>query len=223
MDSARWGRLGAVSGIIFAILFILGVMLPGLPGAGASEATVDEFYADSGNRTMVIFASFLLVLAGIAFLGFVASLHRGLRQAEGDSGSLATIALGAGFIFVAMLYTSSSAWSNVPGGMQFGNEVQPSYEVPIWFTQLGYGELLLNGMFAAIAMIVSTSVLTLRTAVFPRWLAWTGFVCAFVLLFGVMFLPMIALPIWAIATSVAMLMSPAARAHPAAQRAPAGA
>lgn len=223
MDTSRWGRFGAVSGIVFAVLFVLGVMLTNLPSGGESEETVMEFYADSGNRVMVMVAVYLLILAGIAFLCFVSSLHRGLRQAEGDSGSLATVALGGGIVFVAMLYATGSAWGNVAAGIEFGGETQPGYEIPIWFTQLGYGDLLLHGMFAAIATIVPTSVLTLRTGVFPRWLAWTGFVCAFLLLFGVVFIPMIALPIWAIATSVAMLKSPVARANPAAQPAPMGA
>jgi hypothetical protein len=39
----------------------------------------------------------------------------------------------------------------------------------------------------------------------PRWLVWTGFGCAVILLFSVVFVPMIALPIWVVAVSVALL------------------
>ncbi|CAN5759396.1 hypothetical protein BH23CHL2_BH23CHL2_06850 [soil metagenome] len=220
MSVASWSRFGAIAGILFAVLFTIGVILPDLPSGGESAAVVDEFYADSGNRMIVIVASYLIVLAGLAFLGFLSEIYRGLRRAEGDSGSLATMALAAGVLFTGMLYASSSAWGNVPGGVELGGEEQPNSEIAIWFTQLGYGDLLLYGMFAAIAVIVPTSVLVLRTGVLPRWQAWTGFACAFLLLFGVMFLPMIALPIWAIATSVAMLKSPATRTAHNAQPSP---
>jgi hypothetical protein len=43
-----------------------------------------------------------------------------------------------------------------------------------------------------------------RTGVLPRWLAWLGFICGVVLLFGVIFLPMIALPVWLIAMSIVL-------------------
>ena len=220
MSVASWSRFGGIAGILFAVLFTLGVILPDLPSGGDSAAVVDEFYADSGNRTTVIVAAYLIVLAGLAFLGFVSELYRGLRRAEGDSGSLATMALAGGVLFIGMLYASSSAWANVPGGMEMAGESQPSSEIPIWFTQLGYGDLLLYGMFAAIAVIVPTSVLALRTGALPRWQAWIGFACAFVLLFGVMFLPMIALPIWAIAIGVAMLKSPVTSPAHSAQPSP---
>jgi hypothetical protein len=51
-----------------------------------------------------------------------------------------------------------------------------------------------------------------RTDVLPRWLAWLGFICGVVLLFGVIFLPMIALPIWLIATSIVLYRQPAGAA-----------
>lgn len=209
MGTTHWGRWGALSGIVFAIMFVIGVILPDLPSGGDSSATVTAFYADSGNRMVAIVASYILVIAGLAFLVFVANLHRGLRRAEGESGSLATVALGAGIVFVVMLNSASSAWANVPGGVELGGEELPGAEIPIWFTQLGYGDLLLHAMFAAIAVIVPTSLLALRTGVLPNWLAWTGFGCAAVLLLGVVFIPMIALPIWVIAASVAMLKAPA--------------
>ena len=75
--------------------------------------------------------------------------------------------------------------------------------------------ILLFGMFGAIALIDAASIVILRTGVLPRWLAWLGFVCAVVLLFGVVFLPMIALPIWLIATSIVLFRLPAVEATPA--------
>ena len=210
MTESRWGRLGAVSGIVFAVLFLASLFVPDLPSGSDANAS-------SGARSSVIITAYLMGLAGIAFLGFLASLYRGLREAEGEAGTLATLALAAGVLFVAMLYASGSAWVAVPAGIEFGQEPQPTSDVAIWLTQLGFGTLLAYGMFSAIVVIVATSVLALRKAVLPGWLAWTGLVCAALLVFGVFYVPMIALPVWAIATSVAMLKHPAAQAQRAAQ------
>jgi len=213
MTESRWGRLGAVSGIVFAVLFLASLFVPDLPSGSDANAS-------SGARSSVIITAYLMGLAGIAFLGFLASLYRGLREAEGEAGTLATLALAAGVLFVAMLYASGSAWAAVPAGIEFGQEPQPTSDVAIWLTQLGFGTLLVYGMFAAIVVVVVTSTLALRTAILPRWLAWTGFVCALLLIFGVFYMPMIALPIWAIATSVAMLRRPVLRTERAAQTVP---
>jgi len=57
-------------------------------------------------------------------------------------------------------------------------------------------------------------VVIMRTGVLPRWLAWLGFVCGVVLLFGVVFLPVIALPIWLIAASIVLYRQPEAASQP---------
>ncbi|HSE45847.1 MAG TPA: hypothetical protein VLA89_11040, partial [Gemmatimonadales bacterium] len=46
----------------------------------------------------------------------------------------------------------------------------------------------------------------LRTAIAP-WVGWFGMVCALALLFAVFRFPLMALPLWTIATSIALLRS----------------
>ena len=79
--------------------------------------------------------------------------------------------------------------------------------------ELGYPLLLIGGMFAAIAMIDATSVLIMRTGVLPRWIGWFGFVAAAVLLFGFLFVPIVALVLWVFLVSVALLRAPASEAR----------
>lgn len=50
-------------------------------------------------------------------------------------------------------------------------------------------------------MIVAVSVLALS----PRWFAWLGFLCALALVLSLLFITMIALPIWLIVASGLML------------------
>ncbi len=82
---------------------------------------------------------------------------------------------------------------------------------------LGYGTILIVGGLSAAAAITAISGDWKRTGAMPNWLCWLGFVCAFILLAGVMFIPMIALVVWALAAGVALLTrsSPAATLLPA--------
>jgi hypothetical protein len=57
-------------------------------------------------------------------------------------------------------------------------------------------------------------VVIMRTGILPKWLAWLGFVAAIVLLFAVVFLPMVALPIWVLATSIVLFRLPSIEAEP---------
>jgi len=71
-----------------------------------------------------------------------------------------------------------------------------------------FGAILLCGAFAAIALIDAASVVIMRTGILPKWLAYLGFVAAIALLFAVVFLPMVALPIWVLATSIVLFRLP---------------
>jgi prepilin signal peptidase PulO-like enzyme (type II secretory pathway) len=67
-------------------------------------------------------------------------------------------------------------------------------------------EKLLGGGFAALVLVLTASIISLQTGALPQWLAWLGIVAAVVLVFAVIFLPMIALLIWVLAVSIVMLM-----------------
>lgn len=209
-----WERLGAVSGIVFAVLLVIGLLLVD-PVSGQSDQKFSEFYSERENRVAVITGMYLLAISGACFLWFVGTLRRTLRHTDGEPETLSTIALASGTVFAAMLFAAGASMGVVAASMSLGGEPQPSPETARLFTQFGYTLLLLFGMFAGIVLIVATSVLALRTAILPRWLSWAGFVAAALLVSGVIFVSAIALPLWVIAVSVVML-----RRDPAAQ--PAG-
>jgi hypothetical protein len=176
-----------------------------LPTSDETDETVQAYFADSGNRTQNVITLYLLALAGIAFLWFLGQLRSVLRRSEGEPGTLSGIAFGSGVVFVAMLFASSAAFGAVAAAMEFGDIVQPGADISRLLPHLGYVFLLIFGMLAASSMMFATSLVAWRTGVLPRWLVWTGFGCAVILLFSVVFVPMIALPIWVVAVSVALL------------------
>ena len=70
---------------------------------------------------------------------------------------------------------------------------------------LAYGLILVYGALAAALLVAVVSMVSLQTQAFPSWVIWGGFVVAVVLLFAVIFLPLLALPLWVLGLSIARL------------------
>jgi len=113
-------------------------------------------------------------------------------------------------VFVGLLSVGALALAAVPGSISFGENGDIFEAGTIQTAQsLGWGAILIGGMLSAAVMIFTTSILTLRTGALPKWSAWVGFLAAIALLFAVVFIPQIALLIWALSVSGAMLARPA--------------
>jgi hypothetical protein len=158
----------------------------------------------------MIIAAYLLVAAGMLFLLFLSGLRSRLRSAEGDPGTLSTFAFAAGVVFVSMLSIGVITLTAVPASISFAENGVATGADTIQIAQsLGWGAILVGGMLSAGVMVFTVSILILKTHVLPAWTAWLGFLAAIALLFAVIFIPQIALLIWALAVSGAMLARPA--------------
>jgi hypothetical protein len=203
----RWG--GPIAGVIFAVLMVAGVLLmnSSTPADDDPDDEFIQFYDDSGNRLEQIVAAYLLAGAGVAFLWFLNHLRRRLTMAPGNDW-LGGLTAGSGVVFVAMLYAAATTWVVISGSLEFGSteldQIDPSLMRII--PQLGFGLLLIFGGISAATCIAAASWAILRTAALPAWLGWLGLLAAVALLFAVIFLPLIALPIWVLAASVALWM-----------------
>ena len=125
--------------------------------------------------------------------------------------------MGGALLFVGALWAGAAALAAIPAAQVFGSTPHlQTADLGRFLPAIGYVAILLFGAFGAIAMIDSTAIVIMRTGALPKWLAWLGFVAAVVLLFGVLFLPMIALPIWLIAASVVLFRLPSLGAEPVA-------
>src|SRR5580658_404712 len=106
----RTSRGAAVAGIIFAVFLITALVLlrvsvparPGVPGA---------WLTDSRRRAAVAIALNLVPFAGIAFLWFIGVLRD--RIGEREDRFFATVFLGSGLLFVAMMFAAAA----IAGGL----------------------------------------------------------------------------------------------------------
>jgi hypothetical protein len=93
----------AISGIIFSVLFTIGLVLIRLT-VPAAPTDPGEWIADASLRAMVRWGLNLVPFAGLAFLWFMAALRN--RIGDLEDRFLATVFLGSGLLFVAMLMGS---------------------------------------------------------------------------------------------------------------------
>src|SRR5688500_11878501 len=99
----RWAQWAPVSGIVFVVLFIVGVLLLNLPDTDDPASKIKSHYDDEGNRAQLIICAYAFVLAGVFFYWFLGSLRATMLAAEGPPGRLTSIAFGSGLVFVALM------------------------------------------------------------------------------------------------------------------------
>lgn len=205
----RSTRTASVAGISFVVVYIAAWLVSRSPDSNDPSATIARYYLDKDNRVMEIVSAYLFVVAGLFFLCFMAGLRGRLRSAEGGDATATSIAFGSAIVFAGLLVAGAMSLAAVPAGMSFGGTNPPSGGDVINFLQsAGYGMILVGGMLFAAVTIAATSIVSLRTSVFPRWTAWLGFLCAVALLFAVVWLPQIALLIWVLVISIVSLRAP---------------
>jgi hypothetical protein len=205
--SLRTPRAAAIAGIAFAVL--LGTALVLVRLAIPADPRDAPTWLDSGFRkNSVVFALNLVPFAGLAFLWFVGVVRDRIGDAEDRL--FATVFLGTGLLFVAMLFTSTA----VAGGLiaaesqNGGQEVSPE----VWQLARHTTHLVLTvfAMRMAGAFVIVTTTIAARLRLFPRWLAVFGGVIAVVLLFTVESFAWAELlfPLWVLVLSIHLLVHP---------------
>jgi hypothetical protein len=218
MSTPRRDFWTPTAGILAAVTFVVGFAMTAgsTPDNTDPDAKIISWYAENGHQVVGTVGPFVLAFCGLFILWFASGLRQRLRLAEGPEARLANVALGGAVLLVALLWVGAAAIGAIPAGIKLGQSNDlTNADLGRFLPSIGFGSILIFAMFGAIALIDATSVVIFRTGVLPRWLGWLGFVCGVVLLFAAVFLPVIALPIWLIAASIALYRQPEGAAQTA--------
>jgi hypothetical protein len=197
-------RAGAIAGILFSILFIVSVVLirlsvpdnPGDPGTWLSH-----------SAKSIGLALDLLPFAGIAFLWFMGVLRD--RMGTNEDRFLATVFLGSGLLFLALTFVSSA----LTGGLMMAYQAVPeklmvsgtyTFGRAVTYELVNVYALRMAGVF-----MFSTCTLAIRIGIFPRWMAFLGYVLALFLLLSIGhygWAPLV-FPLWTLVVSVYVLFT----------------
>ncbi len=197
-------RAAAIAGILFSLLLLVSLVLIRVSVPSDPHAAGDWLSNYSGTVTLALN---LLPFAGIAFLWFIGVVRD--RLGENEDRFFATVFLGSGLLFLAMLFASAaiaggviSLYGVIPAALinsnvyTFGRVV--SYEIMTVYT------MRMAGVF-----MISTCTMSLRTGIFPRWMAFLGIALALILLLTVSMLywAPILFPLWVLLISVYILLA----------------
>lgn len=172
-------RIAAFTGVLFFAL----VMVAPEPNIGTERPSAEQvkrFYLENQQSFR---ASLLLVgLAYAFFLCFLAVVRSELRRAEGGSGTLSSLAWGAGLL-LAGFFVLGNALHVVPAVVSA--DTDPA-QAATWrvFGEEAYDTLVEASTFWVGVMMAAVSLIVLRQGGLPRWLGWTAAVIGAAALIG---------------------------------------
>ena len=205
-------RAAGVAGLAFAALFVASVLLVrNQPAAGSTAAEIRNFYVGENAGRIALVGVYLVPFAGIAFLWFIAVVRNLISDREDQF--FATVFLGSGLLFVAMLFIAAGAGGSLMVAVKFHDEGLPSPGTVMTVRSLAFGFLFVYAMRMAAVFMIVVSTIGMRLGIFPRWLIIAGYVAALVLILNVWYGALIILvfPAWVAAVSV-VILNAAARA-----------
>jgi len=197
-------RAGAIAGIVFSILLIVSLTLlrlsvpnsPNDPGTWLSQSVKS-----------ISLAMGLLPFAGIAFLWFMGVLRD--RMGAQEDRFLATVFLGGGLLFLAVTFASSAvtagfltAYEAIPGKLMDSGTYA-------FARTLAYELANTYGLRMAGVFMFSTCTIAIRIGIFPRWMAFLGYMLGLFLLLSIGrfgWAPLV-FPAWTLMISVYILLA----------------
>jgi hypothetical protein len=203
-QSLKSPRAAAIAGILFAVLYGTSLVLIRL--SVPADPTKDTAAWLETNLTIVSLALNLMPFAGIAFLWFIGVIRD--RQGDMEDRLFATVFLGSGLLFLAMVFVGSAL---VGGLLRTYSTVQNAmvesgifyYGRAVTFQIINIYALRMSGLF-----MISLGTIWLRTGVMHRAWAFVTYALALVLLVSISYsiwVPLI-FPVWVLAISINILI-----------------
>jgi len=199
----RTPRAADVAGIGFSLLpgLALGLIIVSAP---ADPARAGDWLTDPARRRAIAVALNLVPFAGIAFLWFIGVVRDRIGQREDRF--FASVFLGSGLLFVALLFTAAAFSGGLIAEAMAGSAA-PGPDTLAVGRQITSLLLRVYTMRMAAVFTMSTATITLRTNVVPRWIGILGIAVAVVLLVSVGLTPWLELlfPAWVLLLSADIL------------------
>jgi hypothetical protein len=175
----RTPRAAAIAGIVFSVLLMTSLVLLRL-SVPLDPLEPGAWLATSANR--VVLALNLLPFAGVAFLWFIGVLRARLGDLEDRF--FATVFLGSGLLFLAMLFVAAAVAGAVIAAYGVHAEGLTQSVTFTLARAVSYNIMNIYAVKIAGVFMITTSTIALCTGMAARWIAYLGYALAVFLLFG---------------------------------------
>lgn len=199
----RIARAVPATGIVFAVLVIIAVLLGGdSPAPNDSDASWTSYYADAGNRHKDEISFILIGLAGLCFLQFLGSVRGALARAEGEPARITTAAIASGTAFITLAIAAHAvgtvlSWTLSEAG---SDDFTVDPNTGRMLATLSFLLFVLS-LFAAAAMALAVATIGLQFRAFPAWLSWFSAVAVLAGVLGILFFPSLVVLAWIVVLS----------------------
>jgi hypothetical protein len=203
-------RIAAVSGIAFAVLFVVAlVLIHRAPALSAPDSAYTAFYAGGGDLVFVAVGLYLIPLSGIAFLWHMTAMRALLDTLTPPPSAMAHgLNLLAGVLFVAMVFAGTAAAGAVALAVYLDQAPVADPGVARTLSAVGYGLVFVFAVRAGGMFAITTTTLLRAGGVLSRPVAWIGYLLAAFLLLTATTNPAAALvfPAWVLLVSVSLFV-----------------
>lgn len=207
-EITRYSQMSGVSGIVFAILLVVAmVLVKQAPGLGVPDSVYMAFYQGNSD-VLVTLGLYIVPFAGIAFLWYMAATRALLTAHAGALPEIPRLLQQAsGVTWVCMMFAGAAAVGAVALLSVFSVDPLPQVGVARALASAGYGLVFVYGVRVAGMYMITTTTLASKAGLLPRWLALLGYLAAAFLLVSTTFHPAILLifPTWVVLVSVLVL------------------
>lgn len=205
--SPRVARWEAAAGLIFAVIFAVGVVASNPPSNDATDAKWIADYTGHSNQIGHLISGVGLVLAGVALLAFMTGLWRRIA-ARSQGGAPSPFPLVAAGAAAACFAVGGLLMGWVSGTELTGSYPLPSADLLRMSNDMGF---LMVGIGAAASMMVAVIGMAIQAhavGLFGARLRAISIVVGVALIAGFTFFPVIALILWVIAVAIYLLRQP---------------
>ena len=117
-------RAAGIAGLAFAALFVTSVvLLRSHPSGGSTASEIRDFYLRRDAGKVALVGVYLAPFSGIAFLWFIAVVRNLIGDREDRF--FATVFLGSGLLFVAMLFVAAGLGGALLAAVKFQDQPVP--------------------------------------------------------------------------------------------------
>jgi hypothetical protein len=201
-SSANLARYGALGGILYVILFVIGTILlfDGTPDGDAPPAQVIAYYSNSDHRDKIAIGWIVAGLGVFFFLWFLSALRRTVRRQEGEDGFLTTLTTIGGAVYATL---ALAALAINQGIRTMSDDTYRHTVYPGLIHAANDASYILHatGGAGASAMIIAASLAAMRAAAIPAWAGWLGILAGILALASIAFFPQAAIAIWILVVS----------------------